>query len=211
MVSGLERFLQQYPRMTLLPIVAHEVVLEGDFQFIATAGNHPEISDAYRLRMAVPEDFPSALPVIKELDNKIPRNGDFHVNPDGSLCLGSPLRLLLKVSKEPSLPGYASRCLVPYLYAISHKLRFGGKLPFQELAHGRPGEIQDYVELFGLQRPEQAEEAIRLLGLKKRIANKAPCPCACGRRVGMCAFNKKLAKMRELASRSWFRTLSHVR
>jgi hypothetical protein len=210
MVPGLELFLRRYPKVTLLPIVGRETLLEGEFQFFATAANHPEISDAYRLRIAVPEDFPSALPVVVELDHKIPRNGDFHVNPDGSLCLGSPLRLLLKLSKEPSLPGYASHCLVPYLYAISHKLRFGGKLPFHELAHGRPGEIQDYVELLGLQRPEQAERAIKLLGLKKRIANKAHCPCGCGRRVGKCAFNKKLGKMRRLASRSWFRAQSSL-
>ncbi len=208
MVPGVEVFLQRYPRMTLLPIAGREVLLEGELQFSATAANHPEISDAYRLRIAVPEEFPSALPVVEELDHKIPRNGDFHVNPGGSLCLGSPLRLLLKLSKVPTLPGYASHCLVPYLYAISHKLQFGGKLPFHELDHGRPGEIADYVELFGLQRREQAERAIRLLGLKKRIANKSPCPCECGRPLGKCVFNKKLAKMRRLASRSWFRALS---
>jgi hypothetical protein len=197
--------------MTLLPVVGKGVVIEGQFQFVATAGDHPEVSDAYRLRIAVPADFPAALPSVTELDLKIPRNGDFHVNPDGSLCLGSPLRLLLKLSKEPALPGYASRCLVPYLYAISHKLRFGGRLPFDELKHGRPGEIEDYVELLGLKRADQAERAIRLLGMKKRIANKAACPCECGQRVGKCVFNKKLHKMRRLTSRSWFRALSSMR
>jgi len=208
MLPELELFLRRYPRMTLLPVTGEGVVFEGEFQFAARACNHPEISDAYHLRIGVPADFPAALPTIEELDRRIPRNGDFHVNPDGSLCLGSPLRLLLKLSKEPTLPGYASYCLVPYLYAISHKLQFGGRLPFHELDHGRPGEIADYVELFGLQRPEQAEGAIRLLGIKKRIANKWLCPCECGRPTGKCVFNKKLAKMRRLASRSWFRALS---
>ena len=210
MVPGLELFLRQYPRMTLLPVVGKGVVIEGGFQFVATAGGHPEVSDVYCLRIGVPADFPAALPSVVELDHKIPRNGDFHVNPDGSLCLGSPLRLLLKLSKEPTLPGYASHCVVPYLYAISHKLRFGGQLPFNELKHGRPGEIEDYVELFGLKQAEQAEQAIRLLGIKKRIANKAACPCECGQLVGKCVFNKKLHNMRRLASRSWFRALSSM-
>jgi hypothetical protein len=191
--------------MGLLPITGSALVIEGEFQFSAAAKDRVEITDSYRLRITVPDEFPADLPTVIELRSRIPRNGEFHVNSDGSLCLGSPLRLLLKLSKQPTLPGFASHCLVPYLYAISHKLRFGGQLPFSELKHGRPGELEDYMELFSLKRPEQAQRAIRLLGTKKRLANKAPCPCDCGQRLGRCSFNKKLRKIRQLASRSWFR------
>lgn len=205
MIPGLREFLLDYPAMSLLPITDSTVAVLGKFPFLARAKDRPEISDSYRVRIVVPKGFPCDIPIVTELGNRIPRNGDFHVNPDGSLCLGSPLRLLLKVSNAPTLLGFASQCLIPYLYAISHKLKFGGPLPFSELKHGRLGEFEDYMELFSLKRPEQVQRAIRLLGMKKQRANKAPCPCDCGRRVGKCSFNKELHKMRKLASRSWFR------
>lgn len=194
--------------MAVQPISGPEVAIEGEFRFTAVAKDRPQISDSYQLRITVSDRFPEQIPKVVEYGHRIPRTGSFHVNPDATLCLGSPLRLLLKLSAEPTLPGFASRCLIPYLYAISHKLSFGGKLPFSELKHGAIGALEDYMELFELRRPEQAERAIRLLGMKKRRANKLPCPCNCGKRLGKCSFNKRLGKIRRYASRSWFRQLT---
>jgi hypothetical protein len=59
--------------------------------------------------------------------------------------------------------------------------------------------------LFSLKRPERAQLALHLLGIKKRLANKQPCPCDCGKRLGQCRFNGTIRKFRRLASRSWFR------
>ncbi len=208
MVPGLREFLESYPEMSVRPIIGSETVVEGEFQFTAVSENYPQISDSYRLRISVPSQFPAEIPTVVELGNRIPRTADFHVNPDASICLGSPLRLLLKLSRDPTLVGFVSYCLIPYLYAISHKLKFGGRLPFSELKHGREGELEDYMELLGLERPEQADRTLRLLGMKKRNANKLPCPCGCDQRLGKCSFNKRLAKIRQLAGRSWFRRLT---
>src|SRR5882672_2817764 len=168
MVPELSQFLTDYPRMTVKPVASSTLVIEGQFCFSARVEGRVEITDSFRLRLEVPEAFPSGLPVVTELDRKIPRTGRYHVNPDGSLCLGSPLRLLLKLSNKPTICGFASDCLIPYLYAISHKLKFGVDLPFSELAHGSPGEFRDYADLLSLKSADQAERTIRLLGMKKR-------------------------------------------
>ena len=203
--TGLDQFLKDYPQMSIKPTMDTSLIIEGKFWFSAETKAKPQITDCYALRIEVPAQFPSAVPKVTERENKIPRTGDFHVNPDGTLCLGSPLRILLKLSKNPSLSGFASDCLVPYLYAISHKLKFGGALPFGELAHGRDGELQDYLDLFGLTRPGQVYGALRFLGMKKRRANKQPCPCDCGKRLGRCRFNRIMRDFRKLAGRPWFR------
>jgi hypothetical protein len=205
MVPGLDNFLNDYPRMTVRPITGSGLIIQGEFCFSAGSEGRAEITDTYHLRIEVPQAFPSDIPTVMELDNKIPRTGHYHVNRDATLCLGSPVRLLWRLSNKPTLPGFASECLVPYLYAISHRLKFGGELPFSELEHGAPGVLQDYADLFSLKRPEQADRAIRLLGMKKRRANKLPCPCDCGKRLGKCKFNKTIRKFRKLASRAWFR------
>jgi len=204
--AGLQQFLQDYPEMAFRPMTAAgNLIIEGRFAFTARPGAGLEITDAFALLIEVPPAFPRLLPRVTETDGRIPRNGEYHVNPDATLCLGSPLRLILKVSEHPTLSGFAETCIVPYLYAISHKLKFGGPLPFSELAHGTPGEIQDYVDLFSLQRPEQALRTLRMLGMKKRVANKLPCPCECGRRLGKCRLNRMIGKFRKLTDRHWFK------
>ncbi len=205
MPPGLTQFLSDYPGMSIHPSTYAGLELRGTFAFSAQPPDRPLITDSYSLAIRVPPTFPAALPAVTETDRRIPRDGRHHVNPDETLCLGSPLRLLLSLSRRPDLPGFSETCIVPYLYAVSHRLKFGGPFVFDELDHGAPGVLRDYMELFGLDYPQQAHSAWSLLGMKKRRANKRSCPCGCDRRLGRCAFNHRLRPFRKLASRSWFR------
>src|ERR1700720_3386010 len=65
--------------------------------------------------------------------------------------------------------------------------------------------VDDNVALFGVKNFRQAVEALRLLGMKKRRANKLRCPCGCKKRLGRCRFNATLAQFREVGGRPWFR------
>lgn len=205
MVSGLDEFLRDYPRMAIQPTANAGLELRGTFAFCGQPENRPAVADSFELTIRVPAAFPADLPSVTETGGKIPRDGHYHVNSDGTLCLGSPLRLLLALSRQPTLGGFATTCLVPYLYAVSHKLLCGGPFVFNELAHGARGALRDYMDLFRLKRPEQAERALRLLGMKRRRANKQVCPCGCGRPVGRCRFNFRLREFRMRAPRAWFR------
>jgi hypothetical protein len=202
---GVAQFLKEYPGMSIQPFQGQDVVLKGVFAFTANTPTGPEITDYYSLEISIPKKFPNALPIVREINGKIPRDGNYHINPDDTLCLGSPLRVLKKINENSDLSGFARGCLVPYLYAVSYKLINGGDLYFGELAHGKQGIIDDYRDLLGLRTEEQVMEALRLLGTKKKIANKKPCPCNCGNRLGRCSFRHKLNNFRNLASGSWFR------
>jgi len=194
--------------MAIRPAREVHLRLTGRFAFVACHPAEGEVRDCFALQIDVPEAFPKDLPNVKEIEGRIPPLAAYHINPDGTLCLGSPLRLLLRLSKAPSLIGFAESCLIPYLFAISHKLTSGRPLPFGELAHGSKGLLADYVMLFGLKNPDNARYALKLLGMKKRRANKLPCPCSCGIRLGRCRFNARLREFRAMASRGWFRTQS---
>ena len=204
-LNSLSQFLRDYPGMSTTPYSGTGMRLRGKFRFKANVQGYDEIDDFYMLEIIVPDEFPRGLPEVKETGGKIPRDGNFHVNPDGTLCLGSPLRLLRKVHSSPSLTGFADKCLVPYLYAVSYKLMHGGDFVFGELAHGDQGIVDDYFVMLGLKERPQVTQAIRLLGLKKRLANKKPCPCGCGKRLGACPFHHKLNEFRKMAPISWFR------
>lgn len=201
----LEAFLRDYPGMAVRPSLETSLRLKGQFQFSAEHPVHGTVTDAFQLQIGIPARFPRELPEVTEIGGRIPRFGEYHINGDGSLCLGSPLRLLIKLNAIPTLTGFTSSCLIPYLYAISLKLKNGGKLVFGELAHYGPGMLQDYAQLFTLGSTDQARCALQLLGMKRRIANKCPCPCGCGIRLGRCRFGRRLIPLRKLASRGWFR------
>jgi hypothetical protein len=204
-LNSLSQFLGDYPGMSTVPYSDAGVCLRGKFRFKANVSGKDEIDDSYMLEIVVPDKFPKALPKVKETGGKIPRDGNFHVNSDGTLCLGSPLRLLKKVYSASNLIGFAEKCLVPYLYTVSYKLKNGGNFLFGELTHGTQGIEDDYSVMLGLKERYQIIRAIQLLGIKKRIANKKPCPCGCGKRLGICPFHHKLNEFRKMAPVSWFK------
>ena len=205
---GLDAFLEAQPAMRLRPSPVGIVRLEGRFWFYADYDGGPAIEDEYRLRIDVPLSFPDALPEVQELDKRIPRHIDHHVFSDGALCLGSPLRLYL-VAREVAgdLTEFVQCGIVPYLYAASYREQTGGPYPFGELAHGRDGLLDDYADLLGLGTRQQAADALALLASKRRLANKRPCPCGCGRRLGVCQFNKTVRVLRGQFGRPLFKEL----
>lgn len=207
-LHGALEFLQEYPEMSFGPMKGTELLIKGTFKFTANSERNIKIADSYELRILVPEKFPYELPKVTELNNKIPRDFKHHVNPDDTLCVGSPLRIIMKLYKSPSLIRYAEECLIPYLYAVSHKLKYGGEFIFGELDHGEQGIIQDYTDILGLANPQQVTKALILLSIKKKAANKLPCPCECGKRLGSCRFHRKMNEMRKVAPRSFF--INHV-
>lgn len=205
-IPGLGQFLADYPQMVFRPRAGKPPVLRGRFAFTARHRGAGEIEDAFDLEIEIPVAFPREVPVVTEIGGRIPREADYHVNTsDNTLCLGSPLRLHQLLAEDPTLTGFTEKCLVPYLFAQSRNLAGSGGFPFGELAHGLPGMLDDYVALFGVKEFSQAVEALRLLGMKKRRANKLPCPCGCGQQLGCCPFNIRLAKFRKVGSRAWFR------
>jgi hypothetical protein len=192
--------------MMFRPRAGRPPVLRGRFAFTARHCEAGEIEDAFDLEIEIPVAFPRDVPVVTEIGGRIPRDANYHVNTsDNTLCLGSPLRLRQLLAADPTLTGFAEKCLIPYLFAQSRNLASHGGFAFGELAHGLPGMLEDYVALFGVKETSEVVEVLRLLGMKTRQANKMACPCGCRRRLGRCPFNARLAKFREVANRPWFR------
>ena len=112
---GLRRFLDAYLGMRVRPSPPDVLRLEGGFRFRADYKDGPIIEDAYRLQVNVPRRFPRGIPTVMELDERILRRAECHVFNDGTLCLGSPLRLHLIAHDYPSLTEFSQHSIVPYL------------------------------------------------------------------------------------------------
>lgn len=197
---SVDEMLLAYPDLSLRPVVDGIVRIGGTLVFSADASGLERIDDAYEVEISVPMAFPRKLPLVKETGARIPRT--FHTNPDSSLCLGSPVRLQLKLAKTPTLLGFVESCLIPYLYGFSYRQKHG-QLPFGELDHGSKGIRHDFADLFGVKSDEAAVRMVALAGLKKRDANRRSCPCGSGRRLGKC-HNRRVNELRNQLGRDWF-------
>lgn len=204
---GLPCFLRTYPGMRVHPSARHEVRLRGEFAFRADYEGGPVIEDVYELAITVSKWYPDDLPKIKETGGRILRDLDHHVFSDGTLCLGSPLRLHDIAVDAPTLTTYTEQALEPYLYAVSHWEETGEWFLFGELDHGAAGLLNDYARILDLDDPAGVTETLRLLGMKRRKANKRPCPCGCGDRLGVCRYNETIRELRDRHGRPFFRRL----
>jgi hypothetical protein len=202
----LDDLLATYSGLRLVPVADGPVRITGVLAFEASARNLETICDEYHVAIAIPDDFPRGLPTILETANRIPRS--FHTNPDGTLCLGSPTRIKLLLSEgRPSLGRFVAKCVVPYLYGHSYFEKYK-VMPFSELGHGEPGVIQDLASIFGASSDAAVRGFVRLAALTPRVANKAPCPCGSGRRLGTC-HNRRVNSLRRQLGRAWFRIVLH--
>lgn len=198
----LQDVLRTHPRLRVKPCPEpHGLHIEGEVQFDARPDGAGAIEDTYTVAIFVPANFPQSIPVVRELGGRVPK--DYHTNPDGTLCLGSDVRLHLELNDEPTLTGFINRCIIPFLAGCSHLDRTGEEL-IPGLAHGDDGLRDDYMSLLRVSSFSACVQMMALMSLRKRVANKQPCSCGSGRRVGRC-HHLILNTLRERLGRSWWR------
>lgn len=194
--SQIAELLARYEGLRLLPSSGMTTRIAGTLTFRAEGPNSPSIEDSYNVRIEVPHEFPDRMALAWETAGRIPPT--YHKLDNGALCLGSRVRLRLQTAGSPSVLRFVERCVIPYLYGYSHFLRTGA-MPFGELLHGELGSLQDLASLLGMERGA-AIPYCALAMVKRRRANKRPCPCGSGRRLGRC-HNRKVNMLRDRVGR----------
>jgi hypothetical protein len=170
--------------------------IAGTLRFRAEGRTTPSIEDSYDVRIEVPHEFPQRMAFAWETGGKIPAT--YHKLDNAALCLGSRVRLRLKTAGSPSVLRFIERCVIPYLYGYSIFLKTG-KMPFGELDHGELGSLQDLATLLDMEVGPAIPYCV-LATMKRRRANKRPCPCGSGRRLGGC-HNRKVNMLRDRVGR----------
>lgn len=197
----LQEMLLRYPGLRIAPSAGDELKLAGELRFHVTGPDGVSIEDAYEVQLCVPADFPRGMPTARETGGRIAPS--FHKLKGGLLCLGAPTELRIRLVTSPTLPTFVERIVIPYLFGHSYYLAYG-KMPFDELEHGTAGLLQHFAALFGVTDRAAAREFVRAVSLRRRVANKLPCPCGSHRRLGRC-HHRRVNRLRMLLGRAWFR------
>lgn len=200
---GVRELLATHSGLRISTLTNELITLEGQVAIHAQLPGANVIDEEFSIRIEIPASFPKKLPKVFETAEDFVRDPDYHTYQDGSLCLGSDIRLLQVCAENQNIFVFFEKVVVPCLYSISHKLKYGTS-PYGELGHGEVGLIDDYEKLFGLDGKQAVLLAIKALSKRYREANKLKCPCGCALRLGRCDFRLGLNKFRYLAKRSWF-------
>jgi hypothetical protein len=195
--SEIAELLARYGGLRLLPSSGMTTCIAGALTFRAQGRSTPMIEDTYDISIEVPDEFPDRIALVWETSGKIPAT--YHKLDNAALCLGSRIRLRLQMAGSLSVLRFVDRCVIPYLYGYSHFSKTG-RMPFGELHHGELGSLQDLARLLGVEMG-LAIPYCMLATMKRRRANKRPCPCGSGRRLGRC-HNRKVNVLRGRIGRS---------
>ena len=195
--SEITELLARYPGLRLVPSGSMTLRIEGTLRFCANGKKTEVIEDDYDVCIEAPENLPQQMALVWETGGRIPTT--YHRLDNGALCLGSRVGLRLQMGKSSSMLRFVERCLIPYLYGYSYSVKHGAP-PFGELAHGELGSLQDLARLLGVEDLLLAFRYCSLAATKRSRANKVPCPCGGGRRLGRC-HNRRVNALRERVGR----------
>lgn len=178
---------QEYPYL-IFQQKEEEHILYGTI-FI---GNN-DIKDKYELEITIPSDYPRKIPTVNEVKGKIPKN--FHCNPDGTLCLETPLKIYKIFRKCETLKNFIDKLIVPYLYSFSYYKKHGN-LPYGEHKHGAEGILEDYKKEFGVNGNFKALKLLQILA-EDSYRGHHLCPCGSGKKLRDCHI-KNILLIKEL-------------
>jgi hypothetical protein len=198
----IKNFLAEYSEFRMRPILDNTMILKGNLQRQLSHESFGTISINYSLLIQIPFDYPENPPIIFESNGEIQHSPSNHINTDGTLCLGSPLRLKIHLKNNPDFRHFFEVFVLPYLYAVTINIREDGGFPFGELAHGKTGLILDFQNFFHLKYPLQVYQMLEVLSSRKKLANRMVCPCGCKQRVTQCNYFQHILRMRKVLTRA---------
>lgn len=167
--------------------------------------DRPSLTWAYEIKVIAPRAFPSELPRVYSIDGQVPET--YHTNPTKDLCLGPSLQLHEILREDPTLLGYVTGAVVPFLYRHRFTVLYPGVDPprWGELDHGTPGLLAHYGERLGvddygacLALLQQASQRQQKKGRKER------CPCGGGGTLFECHY-ERMAALRQSVGRGVLR------
>ena len=199
---GIDSLLTTHPGLRLAPSRDESIRVTGRIRFTAFINGFETIEDNYELEISIPPAFPEEVPLVLETGGRIPQ--DWHRNPGKSLCLGSPTTVRLMAIRAKTMDNFVKVLVVPYLYKRSYFERHQ-TVPMGELDHGMKGVLKEFVDLFGTSEDQAAMSMVFLTSLRRRVANKRPCPCGVGKPLGRCKHRWKINELRKELGRGWFK------
>lgn len=199
--NNLKEIADDYPGLRLKSFDQKWAVYSGNLAFTANYDGRGLIDDEFEVEISFPVSGVIDVPSAKEIGGRIPREPDFHVNSDGTMCLGAPLDIRRKYKQDSSLRAFINYLLIPFLYSFSFKEKHG-YMPFGELSHGEKGISEYYKEFFETDSELSVIELLKII-IEDNYRGHMPCPCVSGKRLRNC-HGPQIMEIKEQQTREQF-------
>jgi hypothetical protein len=164
--------------------------LSVDGEFAEVRGTFPikspngRVLDRWAISIELPPGFPKDLPVVRELQKRIPWTVDSHVESDGKACVLLPdERFRIFPEGAPFLDFLNGPVLS---FFLGQSLRaLGEEWPFGEWGHGANGIFEFYKELIGTDDKQVLISYLKVLS-KQSFKGHWDCPCGSGKKMRKC-------------------------
>lgn len=172
----------KYP-LLLPPILENNIfVIRGVLPVIDGNGTH---WDSFDVQIDIERDYPLSLPSITETGKRIFRSEDWHINKDGTCCVGTPAEQFRKLHGRMTLLNWVDAFAVPffanYIYRKDKGRYFNG-----QWSHGIKGIYEDYATLYDLPNLALLLQRLRYCSDRERLSHNALCFCNSGKRYKRC-------------------------
>ncbi|MDE2441422.1 MAG: hypothetical protein KGP14_10385, partial [Betaproteobacteria bacterium] len=180
-------------------LTGEQILIEGGFlvveKDVAAAPDGP-ITE-FSIRLEVSRRYPNLEPKVFEVDGRIPRNPDHHINDDGDCCV-TVWEHWLATAADRSIGSFINGPLNEY-FLSQFWFEKTGKWPFGERPHGTAGMEEAYADALGIaNRREALIYHLRLLSQEWPKGHWV-CPCGSGQIVRQCHRDDLMSLHRRVA------------
>lgn len=175
---------------TSLHVLKDKIEITGHLQFNQIY-KEVQLQDEYLIQILLPTDFPNTIPIVKEMNGRIPSSADYHNNKEGTgFCLGVPGEINGKIYNNPTFEYFVSKIVVPFLYAHTFHEKYN-EYPWLTREHCSKGIIEYYQDLFKFKDEKATKKFLfNIAFFKNPIKGHNLCPCESGIKFRNCHRSK---------------------
>lgn len=141
--------------------------------------------DKYNIEIDI-TPFPKLFPIVKELDERIPRKADRHVDENGVCCLTTrPLEKILLKKFIKTLPEFINQIAIKFFLNNTY-YEYTGKYKNGEYAHGIFGVIESYQDIMQLKDLKFLLFILNARIDEKKFERNSKCFCYSGKKFKNC-------------------------
>jgi len=178
-------------------IESDNLFLRGKVQINEDFGTGLWINDYYLIEIAIPPDYPDALPIVKEIGGKIENNyPHFLKRGERALCLGTFTDLWFRFEKKKTLLYFVHYLLIPALYAHAYWKNKNIMPPWGESRHGGLGAADYFADYFQIYDLFHIIQLLNVL-IHNYFDWTSQCPCGSKNSLNNC-HGIQLKKLRQV-------------
>ena len=152
--------------------------------------------ERFQIRLCLPADYPTGIPMVWETGGRIPRLADRHVLSNGALCLFAPEDREWVWPTGAGFDAFLRGPLRDYFIGQTY-FEQHGSWPFGDRSHGADRLLEVFRERIGVSDLVQLEQYLFVIS-RTTFCGHLRCPCGSGKRLRDCHADQLLDLHRRL-------------